>query len=152
MKLMVLPLAIKYRESIRVSKLDFGTPLPRASLASVAQGITRLPVPCIATHRVEVKACASEVDRVVRRGVPTTIVSSLPFKSMARPEALRCAGALAAALGGSPGSRLVQYSYGFGIQPPFEAPPELRWAKAGVVLRNVPPATVWTLQRASADT
>ena len=57
MKLMVLPLAIKYRESIRVSKLDFGTPLPRASLASVAQGITRLPVPCIATHRVEVKAC-----------------------------------------------------------------------------------------------
>lgn len=98
-----------------------------------------------------VKACASEVDRVVRRGIPTTIVSSLPFKSMARAEALRCAGALTCALGGSPASRLVQYSYGFGMPPPFDAPPELQWAKAGVVLRNVPPATVWTLQRRNPD-
>lgn len=96
-----------------------------------------------------VKACASEVDRVVRPGVPTTIVSSLPFKSMPQAEAHRCASALAAALCGSPGSRLVQYSYGFGGLPPFAAAAELRWAKAGVVLRNVPPATVWTLQRPS---
>ena len=98
-----------------------------------------------------VKACASEVDRVVRPGIPTTIVSSLPFKSMPQAEAQRCASALAAALGGSPGSRLVQNSYGFGGLPPFAAAAELRWAKAGVVLRNVPPATVWTLQRPAAD-
>ncbi len=94
-----------------------------------------------------VECCASEVDKVVRRGIATTIVSSLPFKSMPRPEALRCVGALVCALEGSAGSRLIQYSYGIGIPPPFEAPAELQWARVGVVLRNVPPATVWRLTR-----
>ncbi|HPU50491.1 MAG TPA: hypothetical protein PK359_02940 [Burkholderiaceae bacterium] len=97
-----------------------------------------------------VKACASEIGQVVRHGVPTTIVSSLPFKSMAPAEVRRCTAALATALGRSPGSRLLQYSYGFGPLPPFEAPPELQWVKAGVVLRNLPPATVWTLRQRGA--
>ncbi len=96
-----------------------------------------------------VQACASEIDQVVEHGVPTAIVSSLPFRSMSPEESEPCIGALRGALALSAGSRLIQYSYGFGARPPFASPANgLRWSRAGKVFLNVPPATVWTLAHA----
>ena len=86
---------------------------------------------------------------VVEAGMPTAIVSSLPFRSMSPRESAPCISGLARALRQSAGSKLIQYSYGFGAKPPFTVPANgLRWARASKVLLNVPPATVWTLAHA----
>jgi phosphatidylethanolamine/phosphatidyl-N-methylethanolamine N-methyltransferase len=94
-----------------------------------------------------IRGCASQVVQVIEPGVPTAIVSSLPFRSMSRPESARCIGALVEALGLSAQSVLIQYSYGFGDSPPFAVPSNgLRWSVAQRVMLNLPPATVWTLK------
>lgn len=96
-----------------------------------------------------VQGCASQIPHLIEPGVATAIVSSLPFRSLPSAQRARCAEALAAALSLSEHSVLIQYSYGFGTAPPFDAPAgRLRWARSQRVPFNLPPATVWTLRDA----
>lgn len=100
-----------------------------------------------ALPRVEiVQSCASEIGRVVQPGVPTAIVSSLPFRSMNRREAALCSEAFCAVLAAEARSVLIQYTYGLGRSPPFRATgPGFGWSRSRTVLMNVPPATIWLL-------
>jgi phosphatidylethanolamine/phosphatidyl-N-methylethanolamine N-methyltransferase len=82
-------------------------------------------------------------------GLPadTIIVSSLPFRSLPKDVASQTAALLRAFLLDVPTRKMVQYTYG--IRPPFELPDEaLVWTRKELVLRNLPPAWVWTLQAA----
>jgi phospholipid N-methyltransferase len=94
-----------------------------------------------------VHGCATELARHVRAASPVAIVSSLPFRSLPEEVAAGCVRALAETLDGSPGSMLLQYTYGLG-SPPFSSPgPRFAWSRVGLVARNLPPATIWRLDR-----
>jgi len=96
-----------------------------------------------------VRGCASRVCEFVEPGVPSAIVSSLPFRSMPEADRARCSRALCDAVASSADSMLIQYIYGFGDSPPFApASSGLRWRKAARVLLNLPPASVWILEHA----
>lgn len=74
----------------------------------------------------------------------TVLVSSLPFRSM--PLALRTAtlDVICQFLLEEAGRKLVQFTYG--VRPPFEpTTSKLTWQREELVLRNLPPASVWTL-------
>jgi phosphatidylethanolamine/phosphatidyl-N-methylethanolamine N-methyltransferase len=74
----------------------------------------------------------------------TVLVSSLPFRSM--PPAIRTATLtlICQFLLEKAGRKLVQFTYG--VRPPFESTDaKLTWQREEVVLRNLPPASVWTL-------
>lgn len=74
----------------------------------------------------------------------TTLVSSLPFRSL--PPSVRAAttGLICQFLLEKAGRKLVQYTYG--VRPPFESTDhKLTWQREDVVVRNLPPASVWTL-------
>lgn len=76
----------------------------------------------------------------------TTLVSSLPFRSLPPDVARNTRQSIARFLLADPARKLVQFTY----QPraPFRAPEGLAWHFVGTVWRNAPPAGVWTLQAA----
>lgn len=105
----------------------------------------------VAFPQVEVlNHCASEVDQlVIGVDAPVTLVSSLPLLSMPAHEARRCIDAMLALVSRQPDSRLIQYTYASPYQCPFGGiPPGWRWRRAATVWANLPPATVWALERA----
>lgn len=94
-----------------------------------------------------VHGCATELVRHVRTASRVAIVSSLPFRSLPEEIAAGCVRALADTLELAPGSMLLQYTYGLG-SPPFDPPgPHFSWSRVGLVARNLPPATIWRLDR-----
>lgn len=93
-----------------------------------------------------VHGCASELTRHVRVTSPVAIVSSLPFKSLPEDTAAGCIRALVDTLDSGPGSMLLQYTYGLS-NPPFELPAaRFAWSRVDLVMRNLPPATIWRLE------
>jgi phosphatidylethanolamine/phosphatidyl-N-methylethanolamine N-methyltransferase len=73
-------------------------------------------------------------------------VSSLPFRSLPKPVSEQIIMLLKDFLLKSPKRRLVQYTYGQRV--PFKSPDlDLVWKRQKLVLRNIPPAWVWTLQQ-----
>ena len=73
------------------------------------------------------------------------VVSSLPFRSL--PPAMKhlTVQSLLAFLRVSPGSQLIQYTYG--LRAPFRAPPEFKWQQIKWVFTNFPPACIWVLTK-----
>lgn len=98
-------------------------------------------------------ACTVVADAIQGReelfeGIPdqTVVVSSLPFRSLPEIVALQVITLLSGFLLANPQRRLVQYTYGRRV--PFDSPhPALVWKRQKLVLRNIPPAWVWTLQQ-----
>ncbi len=76
---------------------------------------------------------------------PVAVVSSLPFRSL--PPAIKhlTVQSLVGFLTSSPGSRLIQYTYG--LRAPFEAPVEFKWRQIKWVFANFPPACIWELTK-----
>ncbi len=94
-----------------------------------------------------VNGCATELVRHVRSAGPVAIVSSLPFRSLPQDVVMGCVQALTDTLDSHPGSLLLQYTYG--RTPPFASPaPRFVWTRVAQVARNLPPATIWRLERA----
>ncbi len=82
------------------------------------------------------------------KGIPdqSVVVSSLPFRSFPETVAESVITLLRDFLLESPKRRLVQYTYGQRV--PFSSPHQtLVWKRQELILRNVPPAWVWTLQQ-----
>jgi phospholipid N-methyltransferase len=80
-------------------------------------------------------------------GLPadSVVVSSLPFRSLPHDVAQKTIALLQAFLQEAPARKLVQYTYG--LRPPFEVTSDkLAWSRKELVVRNLPPAWVWTLQ------
>ncbi|MFC6520194.1 hypothetical protein ACFQAT_10855 [Undibacterium arcticum] len=76
-------------------------------------------------------------------------VSSLPFRSFPDTVAVQVITLLRDFLLTSPKRRLVQYTYGQRV--PFDSPHKtLIWKRQELILRNVPPAWVWTLQQSGS--
>jgi phospholipid N-methyltransferase len=75
-------------------------------------------------------------------------VSSLPFRSLPETVAAQISLLMKQFLLASPKRRIVQFTYGRSV--PFDAPdPALVWQRRELILRNFPPAWVWTLQSAA---
>lgn len=87
--------------------------------------------------------CSSLLDRLPAR---TCVVSSLPFRSLPPAVGDALSDVLSRFLSRAPTRKLVQFSYV--PQKPFVACHGLRWRLAAHVLRNVPPAFIWTLTQA----
>lgn len=84
------------------------------------------------------------------KGIPdqSVVVSSLPFRSFTETVAAPVITLLRDFLLESPKRRLVQYTYGQRV--PFGSPHRaLVWKRQKLILRNIPPAWVWTLQQSS---
>lgn len=78
----------------------------------------------------------------------SAVVSSLPFRSLPEAAAAQIIALLNAFLLASPKRRLVQYTYGQRV--PFDSQhPALVWKRQEFILRNLPPAWIWTLQQSS---
>lgn len=76
----------------------------------------------------------------------SAVVSSLPFRSLPETAAAQIIALLTAFLLASPKRRLVQYTYGQRV--PFDSHhPALVWKRQELILRNLPPAWIWTLQQ-----
>jgi phosphatidylethanolamine/phosphatidyl-N-methylethanolamine N-methyltransferase len=73
------------------------------------------------------------------------VVSSLPFRSL--PPAIKhlTVQSLLAFLKSSPGSQLIQYTYG--LSAPFTAPAGFKWQQIKWVFANFPPACIWVLTK-----
>jgi phospholipid N-methyltransferase len=71
------------------------------------------------------------------------VVSSLPFRSL--PPAIKhlTVQSLLGFLESSPGSQLIQYTYGLGA--PFGVPARFKWQQVKWVFANLPPACIWVL-------
>lgn len=81
-------------------------------------------------------------------GIPdqSVAVSSLPFRSLPETVSVQVVTILRDFLLTNPNRRLVQYTYGQRV--PFDSPHRaLVWKRQELILRNVPPAWVWTLQQ-----
>jgi phospholipid N-methyltransferase len=109
--------------------------------------LLRLQYPLIET----LQECASGLHRrVAALAEPVTIISSLPLLSMPKADSQRCIDAFIDAIAQQPDSRLIHYTYGRPWKSPFRLPGKCwRWRRSAVVLRNVPPATVWALEYVS---
>ena len=86
------------------------------------------------------------------KGIPdqSVVVSSLPFRSFTETVAESIITLLTDFLLESPKRRLVQYTYGQRV--PFNSPHRaLVWTRQELILFNVPPAWVWTLQQSDAQ-
>lgn len=84
-----------------------------------------------------------------RQSGSVAIVSSLPFRSL--PPAMKhlTVQSLLGFLKSSPGSQLIQYTYGFGV--PFIAPSGFKWQRVKWVFANLPPACIWVLTKTESD-
>ena len=91
--------------------------------------------------------CASAVGQLQLPGENTlTLVSSLPFRSLPSGDRHRLSDAIAKLSAATPHFRLIQYSY-FG-KLPFPSPADhLAWRRKHTVIRNLPPATLWVLEK-----
>ena len=98
--------------------------------------------PGLAVHRL----CASQLDTLHRGRLDvTTVVSSLPFRSLPREDRQRIEQAILRLSHRSREFRFIQYSY-LGRQP-FALGDQnpLQWTRRRTILANLPPATVWVL-------
>jgi len=85
-------------------------------------------------------------------GIPeqSVTVSSLPFRSLPETAATQVITLLRDFLLASPKRKLVQYTYGQRV--PFDSPHlALVWKRQKLILRNIPPAWVWTLQQSGLN-
>lgn len=101
--------------------------------------------------KVNIKAgCASLLaDLHIPDDQPLTIVSSLPFRSLPRRE-LETIRDLISNLGKrEAGFRLIQYCY-FGRLPFINKVSWLIWERKHTVFANIPPATIWVLNKKAA--
>lgn len=73
------------------------------------------------------------------------VVSSLPFRSLPPVIKELTVQSLLGFLSSSPGSRLIQYTYG--LSAPFMAPDGFKWRQVKWVLVNFPPACIWILTK-----
>lgn len=91
--------------------------------------------------------CASELEHLFKPQHDTlTLVSSLPFRSLPRRDKRRVSDSIARISEQIPNFRLIQYSY-FG-RLPFPCPTKnLVWRRRRTIVRNLPPATLWVLER-----
>jgi phospholipid N-methyltransferase len=73
------------------------------------------------------------------------VVSSLPFRSL--PPAIKqlTVQSVLGFLKSSPGSQLIQYTYGLGA--PFSAPAGFKWQQVKWIFANLPPACIWVLTK-----
>lgn len=73
------------------------------------------------------------------------VVSSLPFRSL--PPAIKnlTVQSLLGFLTASPGSQLIQFTYG--LSAPFTAPAGFKWRQIKWVFANFPPACIWVLTK-----
>jgi phosphatidylethanolamine/phosphatidyl-N-methylethanolamine N-methyltransferase len=94
------------------------------------------------------QSCASQALDKFRPIGSTGIVSSLPFRSLPATVKLVTIKSVLAYLDTHEDSLLIQFTYG--PTAPFDVPDSYVWIKQGWVLRNVPPACIWTLSRATA--
>jgi phosphatidylethanolamine/phosphatidyl-N-methylethanolamine N-methyltransferase len=101
-------------------------------------------------------SCSVVADSVQARpdlfqGIPeqTVVVSSLPFRSLPKEAAQKIIVLLKDFLLSSPKRRLVQYTYGQRV-PFIASHADLVWKRQELILRNMPPAWVWTLQKSDA--
>ncbi|WPC65621.1 class I SAM-dependent methyltransferase [Rhodoferax ferrireducens] len=80
-----------------------------------------------------------------RQSGSVAVVSSLPFRSL--PPAIKhlTVQSLLAFLKSSPGSQLIQYTYG--LSAPFTAPAGFKWQQIKWVFANFPPACIWVLTK-----
>lgn len=92
--------------------------------------------------------CASELEHLFKPQHDTlTLVSSLPFRSLPKREKRKVSDSIARISEQIPNFRLIQYSY-FG-RLPFPCPTRnLVWRRRRTIIRNLPPATLWVLERA----
>ncbi|MET3132097.1 phosphatidylethanolamine/phosphatidyl-N-methylethanolamine N-methyltransferase [Oxalobacteraceae bacterium GrIS 1.11] len=112
--------------------------------------------PMAAALRRRFRTCVVVADAVEERkdlfkDIPaqSVAVSSLPFRSLPEAVAVDIIALLKDFLMASPKRRLVQYTYG--RKAPFDSPDvALVWTRQTLVLWNVPPAWVWTLEQARA--
>ena len=80
-----------------------------------------------------------------RQNGSVAVVSSLPFRSL--PPAIKhlTIQSLLAFLEASPGSQLIQYTYGLGL--PFSVPSGFKWQQVKWIFANFPPACIWVLSK-----
>lgn len=124
---------------------------PRVTLVMVEQD-----APMAAALRRRFRTCIVVANAIEDRkdlfeGIPdrSVTVSSLPFRSLPATVAAKVIGLLRDFLLASPKRRLVQYTYGQRV--PFDSPHRaLFWKRQMLILRNLPPAWVWTLQQSDA--
>ena len=92
--------------------------------------------------RVVHSSAHSALDEYQRCG-SVAVVSSLPFRSL--PPAIKhlTVQSLLKFLKSSPGSQLIQYTYGLSV--PFRAPSGFKWQQVKWVFANFPPACIWVL-------
>ncbi len=98
--------------------------------------------------RLEIIAgCASMLlDMSFPKDRPLTVVSSIPFRSLPQAELHHMERVIAALSRHEGGFRFIQYSYSLGA--PFRNPaPDFTWRRLKTIFANVPPATVWVLQK-----
>lgn len=133
-----------------------------AGSGAITQGLLPLGLPIIALERdvplarrlqhrhpqVTVVAKPLESCQDLLEGLPsrTCVVSSLPFRSLPPSLGHALSDMLCRFVGESSQRTLVQFSYV--PRKPFTAGHGLKWKLAAHVLRNVPPAFIWTLSQA----
>lgn len=74
----------------------------------------------------------------------TSIVSSLPFRSLPKLLKHETVGSILEFLRHGHGRFMVQFTYGAGV--PFLVPPGFSWRREAFVTLNLPPASVWVLR------
>jgi phosphatidylethanolamine/phosphatidyl-N-methylethanolamine N-methyltransferase len=74
------------------------------------------------------------------------VVSSLPFRSLPAHIREQTVQSVCRYLTASPGSRFIQFTYGF--RQPFDVGPGFHWVRVKWVLENLPPACIWVLTAA----
>lgn len=91
--------------------------------------------------------CASKIEQLrLPAHERLTVVSSLPFASLPKHECRHVCDSINRISSRYRHFRLIQYSY-FG-RTPFASPSaDLVWTRGPTVLWNLPPATVWTLDK-----
>jgi phosphatidylethanolamine/phosphatidyl-N-methylethanolamine N-methyltransferase len=125
----------------------------RAWFPAATMVIVERDAPMAAALQRRFATCTVVADAIQLRkdlftGIPdeSVTVSSLPFRSLPALVSEQVITLLRDFLLESPKRRLVQYTYGQRV--PFESPDlGLVWKRQKLVLRNIPPAWVWTLQQ-----